>query len=146
MKTKLFLLPALILMVLLVLCFTSAVSASADDDAAYLYELGLFKGTENGFELDKQATRIEALVMLIRLLGKEQEALQQTSTHPFGDVPSWADKYVAYSYVKGITSGITSSTFGSRLPISDQQYFTFILRALAYDDKKNDFVWNQARQ
>lgn len=126
--------------------FESKVSASANDDAEYLYELGLFKGTDKGFELERKAVRIEALVMLVRLLGLEESALQSTADHPFDDVPDWADRYVAFSYAQGLTSGISDSKFGSQLPVTDQQYFTFILRALQYDDRQGDFEWSQARQ
>ena len=38
----------------------------AQNKADILYTLGLFKGTENGYELDKERTRIQALIMLIR--------------------------------------------------------------------------------
>ena len=60
-----------------------------------LYGLGLFKGTGNGnYELDKQPSRIEAVIMLIRLTGKEENALSRYWKHPFKDVPEWATKYV----------------------------------------------------
>ena len=36
--------------------------------------LGLFSGTDKGFELDRNATRIESAAMLVKLLGKEEEA------------------------------------------------------------------------
>lgn len=37
--------------------------------AQMLCDLGLFRGTENGFELEKPMTRAEAAAMLTRLLG-----------------------------------------------------------------------------
>ena len=37
--------------------------------AQMLYDLGLFKGTDKGFALEKSMTRAEASVMLTRLLG-----------------------------------------------------------------------------
>ena len=43
--------------------------------AQMLCDLGLFRGTENGFELEKPMTRAEAAAMLTRFLGAEQEAL-----------------------------------------------------------------------
>ena len=62
--------------------------------AQMLYDIGLFRGTEKGFELDKPMTRAEAAAMLTRLLGAEKTALSGTWKHPFTDVPQWADKYV----------------------------------------------------
>lgn len=49
-----------------------------------LYELGLFRGTgtdKDGkpvYELGRTPTRAEALTLLIRLLGEEEEALEST--------------------------------------------------------------------
>ena len=48
---------------------------TAEANADVLNTLGLFKGTENGYELDKPLTRMEALIMLIRLSGNELDAL-----------------------------------------------------------------------
>ena len=44
--------------------------------AQMLYDLGLFKGTDKGFALEKSMTRAEASVMLTRLLGAEKTALE----------------------------------------------------------------------
>ncbi|NLD87238.1 MAG: hypothetical protein GX633_03155, partial [Clostridiales bacterium] len=59
-----------------------------------LKAMGLFRGTNSGYELDRAATRVEAIVMLIRILGEENNALSFKGTHPFTDVPSWANCYV----------------------------------------------------
>jgi hypothetical protein len=79
--------------------------------------------------------------MLIRAMGKESEALGGSWTHPFTDVPSWADKYVGYGYEKGLTKGVSATEFGTGNAGSDM-YLTFMLRALGYDDSKDDFAWN----
>ena len=53
------------------------VPAFAAEDTACaerLEALGLFRGTEAGYELDRAPTRAEAGVMLVRLLGTEEEA------------------------------------------------------------------------
>lgn len=55
--------------------------------AQMLYDLGLFKGTDKGFALEKSMTRAEASVMLTRLLGAEKTALAGNWKHPFTDVP-----------------------------------------------------------
>jgi ABC-type oligopeptide transport system substrate-binding subunit len=53
------------------------VSASENDEyATRLKTIDVFKGTgSNDFQLDREPTRLEGLVMFIRLLGAEQEAL-----------------------------------------------------------------------
>jgi hypothetical protein len=113
-------------------------------EAEVLKELGLFLGTDKGFELDRQATRAHGIVMLIRILGEEKEALSYTGKHPFTDVPSWCDRYVAYAYNKGYTTGTSATTYNANDKITGQQYITFILRALGYNDKNGDFTYAKA--
>ena len=109
-----------------------------------LHEMGLFLGTGEGYELTRAATRVEGIVMLIRLLGEENAALAYTGSHPFRDVPSWAAPYVAYAYEKGYTVGVSSTEFAPNAEIDAAQYLTFLLRALGYDDGAGDFLWSEA--
>ena len=106
-----------------------------------LNDLGLFSGSTSGYELERASTRTEGLVMLLRLLGEENRALNYKGSHPFSDVPSWADRYVAYAYEKGYTSGIGNGLFGSQNTLTLNDYMTFLLRALEYSDKNGDFTW-----
>lgn len=110
-----------------------------------LQTLGLLRGAgknsdgTTNFALNRQATRAEALTMLVRLLGKEEEALNGEWQHPFTDVPSWADPYVGYSYATGLTKGVSATKFGTG-NITFRQYMTFLLRALGYTDA--DAEWS----
>ncbi|MBR5756396.1 MAG: hypothetical protein IKX96_02445 [Firmicutes bacterium] len=119
----------------------------AEQMAAKLNGLGLLKGAGTNvdgsinYELYRRGTRTEALVMLIRLLGKENEALSGSFSHTFNDVPSWADKYVGYAYENGLTKGVSAVSFGSNEDASMQMYYTFLLRALGQTD---DSVWAEA--
>lgn len=112
--------------------------------AADLKELGLFKGvSETDFALRRSPDRTEALVMLIRLLGREKEALESNWSHPFTDVPAWADKYVSYAYKSYLTNGVDPTHFGSDEAATSSMYLTFVLRALGYsDDNGMDFTWD----
>ena len=56
-------------------------------------------------------TRSEAAVMLVRLLGKEDEALAQSPSHPFTDVPQWASPYVGWLWTNGLAKGVSATTF-----------------------------------
>ena len=73
------------------------VDPAAETAARELYDLGLFQGTgtdANGqpvFSLDRTLTRQEAVIMLVRLLGKEAEALACGWPSPFADHADWAD-------------------------------------------------------
>lgn len=115
--------------------------------ANVLYELGLFQGVGTSgsgspdFAVDKTATRGEAAVMLVRLLGAEQEAQSKHYKHGFTDVPSWASDYIGYVKVKDITKGVSAKEFGSDMTITSSQFVTLVLRALGYAnvDYKNPF-------
>lgn len=114
--------------------------ASQTAQAEQLKQLGLFFGTENGFELERDMTRAEAVVMLVRALGKADAAQTLDKTHPFTDVPAWADGFVSYAYANGLTNGVSETEFGAEDAVLPQMYLTFILRALGYTD--DDFFWD----
>lgn len=139
---------------LIMLLSCSAVAVAADNlapaqaSAERLHDLGLFQGvgeTAGGgvdYALDRPATRVEALVMLIRLLGQEQAALAGDWSHPFTDIPAWADNYVGYGYEQGLTKGSSATLFGTG-DADRRMYLTFVLRALGYSDAAGgDFTWD----
>lgn len=117
--------------------------------AKKLYAKGLFQGTGTDgdgnpvFDLDRTPTRAEAVTMLVRLLGKEDEAKAGTWTTPFTDVAEWAKPYVGYAYANGLTTGTGATTFGSNTAVNASQYLTFVLRALGYESG-TDFQWDKA--
>lgn len=134
-------------------------NAQASLDAALaLKSLGLFKGTVDDavtaedFALSRAPTRLEAVIITVRLLGKDAEALSRTWEQPFVDVPTWtgAENYVGYAYTHEITNGVddgkVSGTprFGSDETALVNQFLTFVLRAMGYaDESRNgtDFSW-----
>ena len=131
------------------LCVSLAAPARAagtdnSDRAETLRSLGLFLGSDSGFELDRAATRSEAAVMVVRMLGREQTAKSENFSHPFSDVPEWASAYVGYLYKTNITKGISANLFGASDMATAAQYATYILRALGYDDSAGDFSWDLA--
>lgn len=146
---------ALLLCAALFLGMVPAASAAESGRAAEtLYELGLFQGVGKDdagkplFDLERTPTRAEALVMLVRLLGKESEAKAWPWKHPFTDVEPWAEPYVAYAYENGLANGTTATTFGGSAPADGNTYLTFVLRALGYQDKAGatapDFTYSGA--
>ena len=137
--------------------YTLSASGNVDYNAMAdgLTQMGLLKGTGaaygSGYELERQALRVEGLVMFIRLLGEENAALTSTAVNPFADSPSWADRYLAYAYEKGYTTGIGTNAagqlmFGPNNTISAGEYMTFVLRALGYSESGTnpDFNWQNA--
>lgn len=114
-------------------------------EATALKELGIILGREDGFALDDEPTRVETAVVLLRLMGKEQEALEANRVNSFEDVPNWADAQIAYLYDNGIIRGLSDTQFGTDA-VDFNQTMTMILRALGYDDDAGDFVWNSAAE
>lgn len=116
-----------------------------------LYELGLFSGVgtdsatgKPNFDLERTPTRTEAVTVLVRLLGKENEAKAGTWQTPFTDnIAAWALPYVGYAYCNNLTTGNTATTFGGDQLMDANQYTTLVLRALGYSSS-TDFTWNTA--
>lgn len=121
--------------------------------AEALKNMGLFRGSDvpygSGFDLESAPTRIQGLVMFLRLIGEEQLALNYPGSGiTFADVPDWAEPYVAFAYDRGYTKGqeIDSQwrvVFGSDQPLAARDYVTFLLRALGYEEG-NAFHWETA--
>lgn len=117
----------------------SGASTESTDRADKLLALHLFQGAAAGYQLDKSPTRMQGLVMLIRLLGLEDEALACTEASPFSDL-TWGQSYAAYAYANGLTKGTTATTFTPNGLLNTRSYVTFLLRALGYDDSAGDFT------
>lgn len=127
------------------------VTEQAEQAAQQLYALGLFRGTgiqadgTPSFALEQSATRGEALTMLVRLLGAEQQANHAQYRSPFTDA-GWASSIIGYAYQNGITSGISETRFGTQEPVSLSQFLTMVLRALGWQqvDWRNPYPVAQA--
>jgi uncharacterized protein (DUF427 family) len=106
--------------------------------AAALKVLHLFRGSSTGygqgFDLEAVPTRLQALIMFIRVLGEEEAALAWEGTSPFTDLVKGSDaaKYVGYAYEKGYTNGYTATQWRPGQSVNVYQYTEFILRALGY--------------
>jgi len=111
--------------------------------AAALKALHLFRGSYTGygqgFDLEAAPTRLQALIMFIRVLGEEDEALAWNGSCPFTDVQPGTNsaKYVGYAYEKGYTNGYSATQFRPSSPVNARQYTEFVLRALGYSSAAN---------
>lgn len=121
----------------------SAFAADYTNCADALHDMGLFQGTEQGYDLDREPTRAEAAAMLVRLLGKEAEAKELTYTAPFTDLKDWQKPYVQYLYENGLVNGTSAASFSPQRACTAQMYAAFLLRALGYDDPA-DFTYAEA--
>ena len=120
-------------------------SAATDYNAiaVALKTMHLFKGSTTGygqgFDLEVVPTRLQALIMFIRVLGEEEQALAWTGTTPFTDIQkdSQAEKYVGYAYSMGYTNGCSATQFKPADAVNAWQYTEFILRAMGYSSSAN---------
>lgn len=111
--------------------------------AGALKTINLFRGSHtgygSGFDLEAAPTRLQALIMFIRVLGEEEAALAYTGTPPFEDIQpgSTAAKYVGYAYEMGYTNGYTATLWKPSNRTNVYQYTEFLLRALGYSSVEN---------
>lgn len=123
--------------------FLDSTSADYNAMAAALKAMHLFQGSftgyGQGFDLEAAPTRLQALIMFIRVLGEENEALAWNGACPFTDVQAGSNgaKYVGYAYEKGYTNGYSATEFRPSSPVNARQYTEFILRALGYSSAAN---------
>ena len=144
---------ALCALLCLALCLGTARAAEDQElgrqrgQAMRLESLGLFLGVgeysdgTTDFALWRSPSRAEAVTMLVRALGKEDEAAEMGKPHPFTDVPAWADGYVSYAWENGLAKGVSDTAFGAWEDATGEMYVTFMLRALGYADG-TDFTWD----
>lgn len=137
---------SLIIILIVVISYMSVVAFGAEGDntslAEYLNKIGLIQGTGYGYGLDSITTRAQGAVIIVRLMGKEKEAIEMSYSHPFDDVPYWADDYIGYLWENDISKGIDDDLYGSDLLLSPSDYMTFLIRVLGYREDEGDFKWN----
>lgn len=106
--------------------------------AMHLFQ-GSYTGYGQGFDLEAAPTRLQALIMFIRVLGEESEALAWNGVSPFTDVQPGTNgaRYVGYAYEKGYTNGYSATEFRPSSPVNARQYTEFVLRALGYSSAAN---------
>ena len=144
---------------MLIACFSGTAGAVpvpdygvyTDRAVVALYECGLLNGRgelENGMpDLDEDGTvtRGEAVIMAVRLAGGETGALAGAyESHPFSDVPDWADGYVATAYALGIANGMGETWFGFQEPVTLEQYLTLVLRVMGVSNVDWESPYQQA--
>ena len=134
---------ALVLAVMMVATSVVAISAAeADDKVAYnetavvrLNKLGIFQGTTNGLEADKNVTRAEMAQFTGRVMtGKVEtnywENYQNSTT--FKDIDMWAEGAIAYAYENGVVVGRSEDTFDPNGNVTYQEALTMVVRSLGY--------------
>jgi hypothetical protein len=109
-----------------------------------LVSLGLFKGSDRGLELDSTPKRVEAAVMMVRLLGKEKKRARVLTVIIYRRSGLGGPVY-RYLHENGLINGISNNEFGSDVLCTAKMYVTLVLRTLGFSDKDNeDFSYENA--
>ncbi len=138
---------ALLLILTLLLTLFSFAESDTMTAGQYLKQLGVIKGDAEGNLNEKEKlTREQAITTVVRLMGKEKEALATKYAPTFNDVPadSWAKPYITYAEMKEWTNGIKVGEFGYGQNLTTKQYVTYMLRVLGYGDTPYDKSMIQA--
>ena len=130
----------IIFIISILLILTIPTFAEHENAADSLNKLGLFNGTDNGYELETTFTRAQGATMLVRLLGKESGVDSWNTGMVFSDVEAdhWANPYISYCYANGIVNGTSETTFTPAREMTCQEYLTIILRSIGYSNVNPD--------
>ena len=108
---------------------------------------GTIVGTGNGYGWEKNLTRAEALTIILRLMGLDQEAKAKAKEKPaFTDIMSkaaWVNGYTNLAYEKGITKGVGGGRFDPQGQCSAQDFITMVFRLTDLAEGK-DYSWSTA--
>ncbi len=92
----------------------------------YVYENGLFQGTEEGFEPNIPMSRAMLVTVLYRYAAPEDEERE----NPFADVPEgqWYTEGIKWAAEHGIVSGVSEDTFDLDAAITREQLALILYR------------------
>jgi len=118
-------------------------------NAQLLNSLGLYNGTSATTfnpDLSGSLNRETGVIMLLRLMGLEDEASNMTDAQAdtilsgFSDqssISSWSRNSLAYAVQQNIVNGMPNGTIGAHNPLNINQFTTIILRSLGYSPNFN---------
>ncbi len=121
----------------------SGVALNEDDAAVRLYFLDMLTGTgtqKDGsitFDLHRDLTRLEGVVMAARMMGVTEDGTAWV--HPYTDVPEWASAYVGYLYSCGLLEATDDGLFSPQSPASLASFMSYMLYALGYRMGEGDY-------
>ena len=105
--------------------YTDVTAEHNEEAIAVMEAAGIMEGDGKGFNPDNKVTRNEMAVVMANLAG-----LKLNGSHPFTDVPNWADKYVGALYANGLTSGTSATTYGGSADITTTTAALMIMKTL----------------
>ncbi|MGE4284089.1 MAG: S-layer homology domain-containing protein [Clostridia bacterium] len=103
---------------------------------------GLIQGYGNGVFAPKNAvTKIEAVIMSLRVMGWEDEAKstkELPKKYKGKNVADWAKGYVSIAYEKGILDEVDMMYFNPQESAKRHEVAKYVIRALGYEEEAED--------
>ena len=143
---------SLLVAISMILPFGTAFAAldevTKEEAAGKLHTLGLLNGVGTNpdgspdFALDRAATSVEAVVMAIKLSGKEADARNNAWAAYAPDAPDWVKSYLGFAYAKGLTENtgdLVCETGGNATAI---EFVYTILQAFRLASETG-FIWEE---
>ncbi|WP_459195864.1 S-layer homology domain-containing protein, partial [Wukongibacter baidiensis] len=121
----------------------------AEDAIEKMVEKGVIKGIGEGlFAPKREVTKLEAIVMALRVMGEEDEAREYQVKIKQGKrkleikdrLQEWAYGYVALAEEKGILDEADILYFKLNEPAKRHEVAKYIVRALGYEDEAQDHM------
>ena len=118
------------------------------DKVSALSKLNILRNEGSDYRLDDALTRRDAIVYVVRLIGKEPAVLADKSRYASlapGDVDPSADfaPYVGFAIEQGIVKGFPDGSFRPERAASEREFLTMMLRAFGHAENE-DFTWDEA--
>ncbi|MFD0673685.1 hypothetical protein [Cohnella sp. GCM10027633] len=137
MKKSLSFLLAIALVFGMFSAMASAATPSTPAEAgAVLKELGVLKGDDGDLLEGTVWKRQDIVVLLARLLAKEEAAAATAKSHTFKDVPKgYYDGFLSWAKAEGYVNGYSATKFGFNDELTVKDFAAVVLRALGI---KND--------
>ena len=141
-----------IFLIIVVLSFTAVYAnfsniskiPMASTSAEILNLLDIMRGTEKGLELEREVTRAEAVVLLMRIHPEMTGAIGLPKPR-FNDMDGhWAYKEVTYANVLGLTVGTGNGEFTPERTVSGREFAKMTLSLLGYKDITIENAYDKA--
>lgn len=141
MKKYLSFLLALVMLVSLAPVYANGEKAE-DEAGKKLKEWGALKGSKDGNLMkDEGLKREDAVLILIRMMGKEEEAEATPTLPSFKDISDkYYHPYIAFAQAQGWTEGRNKDEFGYNQLVSADEFSALMLRALGYEYKGKEYA------
>lgn len=105
---------------------------------------GLLRGADDGkYYPTRAVTKIEAVVMALRIMDWEDEALSVKTLpkeYKGGEVQKWAIGYVTTAYKKGILDNVDMMYFKPNEPVKRHEVAKYVIRALGKEDEAEEYM------